>query len=300
MGFIGLFLYFLTSLIIEKDNLPLKSEIKATNKKLVASFKYWNIKLIIRNNFNIKPIILKLFFISWIIDFILLGVIVTTNFFYLGVSSIWKVIGYHKDGFSTNGMNLSWIGIVIINTLFLIVVIRFISDSLKLSYRGIYQRNYSKMLLLDLLTLNILSIIGILIYLKNKTPIIEDYKSNDKLDFRNTRIKLFFKLLVKIEIITFLIFLIVFVLALVVGHFVVIPSLKLISLIASLFSLVLIYAWSIIRIVGIFIINIIIKKFLQNNSYYCFLTLIRIVGFIYGYYYLAVLINLFDLNEKEK
>lgn len=298
MGKIGIILYWFTNFFLKKRNLPMKSQIKETNVKLVSSFKYFSIKSMTRNNLDIKPKILKLFFISFLINSLFAALIILGNTMYTSIY-FYNLLNCKIPGVI---MTWNWVVTFILNILSIILIVRFISDSFKLSLRGKYRINYLKVLTLDILTLNILSIIGSLVFNKNKIQVI---KTSDDflLDIKNLNskeIKDYFNIIFILEIFTLFLILFFMLLFLLLGYFVKNNAIKLISCALIVMLTMLFYGWSIPRIIGAIILKKMYENLLINDSYYLFLSIIRFLAFGFGYYHIAVLINILKFKENSK
>lgn len=301
----GIILYWITAKLLKKNKLVSESgiqlsEIEKNKQELLESFKGFNIKIMIRNNFDIKPLIFKLFYVSFWINILL--------FASIGIAHIYTTIAVSDffgaklaDVNNDNWNDWHWeIGVPIINALFIFFLIRFVNDSYKLSLRDNYRNKYLKLLILDIMTLNIFSVIGILIFVKNRKKmhkINNEYKIN-KDNLNSQTLKIYFKLILKIEIITTIPVLILFLLSLIIGYFVPINGIKIICLVTVFLSMILLYLWTIPRIVGLIIVQKMFKN-LINNDYYYLLSTIRFLAFGFGCYHSAILINfLFDEPTK--
>lgn len=297
----GILLYWITALLLRRKNLNLNSEIKITHKKLLISFKYFRIKPVIKNNFDIKPAILKLFFFSYLFNATLVAFSVAANFLY---TSFFFYNFFDVKISDIESSNWHWeIGVPIINILFIFFVLRMTSAYYKLSLRARNRNNYSKILFLDIVMLNFFDVIGILIFKKNKNLML---KINDDLLINNSNLnyqtmKDYFKLIFKIEIIIMSTIILLFLAAVIAGYFVAINGVKVICLAIIVIDMALLYGWSIPRMIGLIVAQRMFKSLINSNNYYQLLGAFRYLVYVAGYYYPAVLINFlkFDENSKE-
>lgn len=298
---IGLILHWVSGLFLSrKKDFALKEEIKSTWRELSRSLKAWNMQSIIKNNFDLKSSILRLFFASYVINYILLIFIIFATFIYTE-AFFYVFLGSPIKGRDDPGW--PWIGILVLNILFITCLIRLTRDYYKLSLRGIYRNNYSKLLWLDIFTLNILNVMASLIFATNKwqIPNLNFGDSEIKqLNLNSKSIQNYSKLIFKIDIFMLLLNLMIFALALVIGYFIKNNGIKLICLVFIAFTMILFYDWWILRIVALIITQRLLKNLLNYNSSYYFLMTLRFILFAFGPYYIAVLINVFKLNELDK
>ncbi|MGL5268202.1 MAG: hypothetical protein ACRC8P_00300 [Spiroplasma sp.] len=294
---IGFLLYWITAIVARKDNLEIKDKINTTHEKLILTFKCLKVSDTIKNNFDIKPAILKLFFWSFWINMTLYVFTLIIYITFL-MSFIYNFLEVQID--AMEGVDWPQIGFWILQFLLIVFLIKIISAWYKLSLRSIYRKNYSKVLLLDILTLNILNVVGTLIFIKNKkaiSPLHKDYQiSNSNLN--SQKISKYLKLLWKIELFILIINVLLFATAFILGYFISNNSIKVVCFIIIIWTIVIFYGWSLIRIIGMIIFQKMFNIFLNNNSYYYLLSTIRFLVYALGYYYFAILVNLFKFDQE--
>ncbi|MGL5268203.1 MAG: hypothetical protein ACRC8P_00305 [Spiroplasma sp.] len=294
---IGILLYWITAVVARKDNLEIKDKINTTNKKLILSFKYLKVSDTIKNNFDIKPAILKLFFWSFWINITLCSFTLIAYITYLA-TFIYNFLEIQISEMVVG----DWpqIGFWIIQFLLIVFLIRIISATYKLSLRSIYRKNYSKVLLLDILTLNILNVVGTLIFIKNKkaiSPLHRDYQiSNSNLN--SQKISKYLKLLWKIELFFLMSNVLLFAIVFILGYFISNNSIKIVCFPIILWTIIVFYAWSLTRIISMIIFQKMFNILLNNNSYYYLLSIIRFLVYMFGYYYFAILVNIFKFDQE--
>lgn len=294
---VGLILYWVTALVARKNNLDLRKKINATNKKLVASFKYLKLKEMVKSNFDIKPAVIKLFFFSYWTNLFFLAVTIFINAIY---TTVFFFTFFHIQTEVSEYAKWPEIGILILNILCIFFFIRMTTSYYKLSWRGEYRKNYFKVFFLDLLALNILDVVGTLIFFKNKknmVPLHYDFQiTNDSLNSK--MIKSYLRLLWKIEIFIFLFNVVLFSIALILGYFINSTPIKWASLFIIIWSIVIIYGWSLPRLIWMFIFQKTFHNLLKSNNYYYLLSTIRLLVLGFGCYYFAILINLFKFDQE--
>ncbi len=302
MGWVSLILYWFTGLVCGKKSLISRSEINVDFKKLVSSRRLYSIKSMIRNNFDLKPVILRLFFWAYWIDGIFLVFSSVVNAFY---TTLFFFLGFNikTSRIPENAFSVPWIGILIINLLVILFLIRWVSDYCKLSLRGKYRSSYLKLLWLDIFTLNLFNVIGSLIFIKNKKQIsnlnIGNFEINHN-DLNSQAVKDFSKMITKIEVFILLFNLILFIAAIFIGYFVSIISIKWICLFVIIWTMAFIQCWSFQKIVGLIIVQKMLKNLSNDSNYYLLFTIIRFLGFNFGYYYLVIFLNILKFDECSK
>ncbi|MCL6428737.1 hypothetical protein LT335_00285 [Spiroplasma sp. JKS002669] len=214
MGWVSLILYRFTGLLCGKKLLISRTEINTDFKKLVRSRRLYSIKSMIRNNFDLKPGILRLFFWAYWIDGVLFVCSIVANSFYLFLFFV-HFFNYKNFKLLGDVPKWNWIVTLILTALVILFLIRWVSDYYKLSLRGEYRDGYLKLLWLDIFTLNFLNIIGTLTFIKNKNQIL-----NKQLNLNSQAIKDFCKIITKIEMFILLFSLIIFIIAILIGYFV--------------------------------------------------------------------------------
>lgn len=284
--------------LVRKKVFISETEIEKTTTKIIATHRFYST---VKNNFDIKPAISRLFFTSYWINGILFVLSSLANALYL-MLFFYLDFKIKNSKIPENAFSVPWIGILILNLLVLFFLIHWINDSYKLSLRDKYRNNYLKLLWLDVLTLNFFNIIGILIFIKNKKYTsnmnIGNFETNNNINLQ--KIKDFSKIIVKIEIFYLLFNLIIFIITILIGYFISINIIKWICLFLILTTISYIQIWSFQKIFSWIILQKMLKNLVNNNNYYYLLTTIRFLWFNFTTYYIAVFINLVkDENLKE-
>ncbi|MCL6428639.1 hypothetical protein LT335_00178 [Spiroplasma sp. JKS002669] len=297
MGWFSIWLERTIGLVIGKKNAITKGEIETTRKKLDAIHKLRSTKTVIKNNFDLKPAILRLLFLAYWIDGIFLVLSITANMFYTGLFLVLEAFKIKISGAPETPIRIPWIGILIINLLVILFFIHWISDCYKLSLRDKYRNNYLKLLWLDTITLNFFNIIASLIFLKNKKPITNINPKQQEIKHSNLNFKAI-KDFSKIELLILLFNLILIILAIPIGYFVSVNIIKWICACIIVLTFTFLQIWSLLKITGIIIVQKMLKNLLIDDNYYLLLTIIRFWGFILNDYYMAVFFNILKLDEN--
>lgn len=235
MSWISLFLERIIGWVSGKKALIPKSIFTTDFKKLVQLHKLYSIKVVVKNNFDLKSGILKLFFWFYWIDGILFVCSIVINSLSIFLFLVY-FFNYQNSELLGDVPKWNWIAQLIFTILLFLFLIRWISDYYKLSLRDKYRNNYLKLLWLDILTLNFLNIIGILIFSKNKKQISNlniDNQVMKQINLNSQAIKDFSKIITKVEIFILLFNLIILTAAILIGYFVKIKIIKLICIIIS-------------------------------------------------------------------
>lgn len=283
--------YHIAILLSGKNYLSLKDKIKITDNKLTSSLKYNKLKDIIRNNLDIKTIIIKLFYWSFLINLVFYVLAVLISIFY-NVVFIHDFSGAKILG--TKKLELSQKGVWVTNIIVIIFLLRVITASYKLAYRS----HYHKIIFLDILTCNILSIIGILIFNKNKNQMLphHDVQINNS-NLNSQMIKNYLKLLWKIELFMFLMIIALFILDFILIYFVSNNIIKNIGLILIIFIMLIYYLHVLPKFISMTIFQRMFHNLLKNQSLAYLLSIIRFLIYTRGLYYTAVLIHLFEFEQ---
>ncbi|MCL6428640.1 hypothetical protein LT335_00179 [Spiroplasma sp. JKS002669] len=301
MGWFSIWLARIIGLTIAKKNSITTIEIETTRKKIIATHRLYSIKSLIQSNLDLKPAILRLFFLTYWIDGIFLAFSIIANMFYTWLFLVLEAFKIKISGAPETPIRIPWIGILIINLLVILFFIRWISDYYKLSLRDKYRNNYLKLLWLDIITLNLFSVIGSLIFLKNKKSMINVNLKQQEIKHSNLNsetIKNFSKISTKIELLILLFNLILIILAIPIGYFVSVNIIKWICASIIFLTFTFLQAWSLQKITGLIIVRKMLKNLLIDENYYLLLIIIRFLGFNFGVSYMTVFISILKLDEN--
>ena len=261
-----------------------------------AIWKHNWIAMIRKSNINsdLKRGIYGCFLWAYLTDTFILVLLTLANLFYVGLY-------FNFQGNPT--LKIPWIGILYINLLYLFFLVRYFRDIYQISLRGTYRSNYLKLWWINLVTLNILGLIGSWLAFCDKSQIGTPFETEIKF-CGNLRSQIdtrrFYKLTSKIEFSMVIIF----------------GSLFLGSLTISFINLevnnakilfIIIYTFvayelgeSLKKVLGLIILRRVLKDFVANQSDDLLITSIRLIWYIFGYVYVSAFINILCRDETTK
>jgi len=299
----GMILKKITIWLLRRKKIASEEAVDLINKEISDTFRFFVIKPDFKKDLDLKPVILKWFYCSYWINLIFTAFIIFANAIYIALL-LYIFFGIKFSGIPKDSFSIPWIGTVIINSLFVIFLIRVFSDCYKLSLKANYRNQYLKLLRLDIITLNLFSIIGSLLFLKHKH---KNYLSNITADFKIVNnnlnlqtIKHYLKAIFQIDFLILIINLFIFITTILIGYFVPINIIKIIFWILFFLNFLILSIWSIPRIIAFLIIQTKLKKLVNNKSYYYFVTVVRFLVFNLGSYYIATLVIFLKFDEDSK